>query len=119
MSFENYDYYIICVSTHDPANMLTPQLSGLYDIAYRLSAEGKSGALIGIDSTVTKGTSNRVKEIVGHRLHVAHVPHRYYRKEKDEHGVKQMRVLGGCDSCCTQVAQQFYGDKLGIPLHIV
>ncbi|HLE35086.1 MAG TPA: NAD(P)-binding domain-containing protein [Nitrososphaerales archaeon] len=118
-TFEGYDYYIICVSTHKPDNMFIPFLDGLFEIARRISREGKTGALVGIDSTVTRGTSNRVNEILGHRLHVVHVPHRYYVNESAEHGVRQTRVLGGCESCCVKKAMYFYGDLLGIPLHIV
>ena len=118
-SFRNYDYYIICISTHRPEDMFVPYLDGLMDIAQRLSHEGKSGALVGIDSTITRGTSQEILKILGHRLHVVHVPHRFFIHEKEEHGVRQTRVLGGCSSCCTTEAINFYGNSLGIPLHIV
>ncbi len=118
-SFQGYDYYIICISTHKPDNMFLPYLDGLYGIAHRISYEGKTGALVGIDSTITRGTSNKVKEILHHRLHVVHVPHRFYVNEQMEHGVRQTRVLGGCESCCVSEARRFYGDLLKIPLHIV
>jgi UDP-N-acetyl-D-mannosaminuronic acid dehydrogenase len=118
-SFRDYDYYIICISTHRPEDMFVPYLDGLMDIAARLSHEGKGGALVGIDSTVTRGTSQEILKILGHRLHVVHVPHRFFIHDKDEHGVKQTRVLGGCSSCCTTKAISFYGNFLGIPLHIV
>jgi UDP-N-acetyl-D-mannosaminuronic acid dehydrogenase len=118
-SFRDYDYYIICISTHRPEDMFVPYLDGLMDIAIRLSHEGKGGALVGIDSTITRGTSQEILKILGHRLHVVHVPHRFFVHEKAEHGVKQTRVLGGCSTCCTNEAIQFYGNSLGIPLHIV
>lgn len=118
-SFKGYDYYIICISTHRPENMFMPFLDGLFDITKRLAHEGKTGALVGIDSTVTRGTSNKVKQILGHRLHVVHVPHRFYVHEKEEHGVRQTRVLGGCEPCCVREARYFYADLLKIPIHIV
>ena len=118
-SFQGYDYYVICISTHKPDNMFLPYLDGLYGIAHRISYEGKTGALVGIDSTITRGTSNKVKEILHHRLHVVHVPHRFNVNEQMEHGVRQTRVLGGCESCCVSEARRFYGDLLKIPLHIV
>lgn len=118
-NFEGYDYYIICISTHRSDDMFIPFMDGLYEIAHKLSREGKTGALVGIDSTVTNGTSNKVNEILGHRLHVVHVPHRYYINEPEEHGVRQTRVLGGCESCCVKKAVHFYGDLLAIPLHTV
>lgn len=118
-SFEGYDYYVICISTHKPDNMFVPFLDGLFDISQRLAQEGKTGALVGIDSTITRGTSEKVKQILGHRLHVVHVPHRFYVHEKQEHGVKQTRVLGACDPCCENEAKSFYGKMLEIPLHSV
>ncbi|MGI0039115.1 MAG: NAD(P)-binding domain-containing protein [Nitrososphaera sp.] len=118
-NFAGYDYYIICISTHRPDDMFSPHLDGLYEIAKRLSYEGKAGALVGIDSTVTRGTSEKIIEILGHRLHVVHVPHRFYINEKSEHGVRQTRVVGGCGQCCIEKARQFYGEMLDIPLHPV
>lgn len=117
-SFKGYDYYVICISTHKPDDMFIPYLDGLFDITYRIAQEGKTGALVGIDSTVTRGTSNKIKEILDHRLHVAHAPHRYYVNEAKEHGVRQTRVLAGCKPCCTREARHFYGDILDIPLHV-
>lgn len=116
-SFEGYDYYVICVSTHLPTDMFVPYLDGVYELANRLAREGKAGALIGIDSTVPRGTSDKIKEIVKHRLHVAHVPHRYYVHEKKEHGVNQTRVLGASEKCCEKEATQFYHDILKVPLY--
>jgi UDP-N-acetyl-D-mannosaminuronic acid dehydrogenase len=99
--------------------MFVPYLDGLLEIAQKLSVEGKTGALVGIDSTVTRGTSNKIMKILQHRMHVAHVPHRFYINEKREHGVQQTRVLGGCDACCVDKARQFYNEILDIPIHIV
>jgi nucleotide sugar dehydrogenase len=118
-SFEGYDYYILCVSTHNPANMSLPSFDGLLSTAYRLSSEGKRGALVAIESTVTRGMSNKIEQILEHQLHVAHVPHRFYADEKDEHGVRQTRVLGGCRSCCTNRAVHLYRNLLDIPVHVV
>ncbi|HSB56903.1 MAG TPA: potassium transporter TrkA [Nitrosopumilaceae archaeon] len=118
-SFEGYDYYIICISTHRPENMFLPYLDGLYEIAHQLAEKGKTGALVGIDSTIPRGTSEKVKEILGHRLHVVHVPHRFYVHEKKEHGVRQTRVLGACDPCCEKEAKNLYDDILHIPLYVV
>ncbi|AIF85188.1 UDP-N-acetyl-D-mannosaminuronate dehydrogenase [Candidatus Nitrososphaera evergladensis SR1] len=118
-SFAGYDYYIICISTHRPEDMFQPYLDGLFDIARQLLYEGKQGALVGIDSTITRGTSEKIKEILGHRLHVVHVPHRYFGPEKHDHGVNQTRVIGGCGECCIEAAKHFYGNLLDIPLHTV
>jgi nucleotide sugar dehydrogenase len=116
-TFEGYDYYMICVSTHNPANMFVPYLDGLLDVAERIAVEGKPGALVTIESTIPKGTSKEVFEIIQHKLHVAHVPHRYFNLEKIEHGVRQLRVLAGCQSCCSYEALQFYKHVLDIPVY--
>jgi nucleotide sugar dehydrogenase len=117
--FSGYDYYVIAISTHRPDNMSLPYLDGLFSIAKRLSYEGKEGALVGIDSTITRETSKKVLDILGHKLHVAHVPHRFFIHEKHDHGVNQTRVLGACEDCCLEKAREFYADILGIPVHPV
>jgi UDP-N-acetyl-D-mannosaminuronic acid dehydrogenase len=116
VNFADYDYYIICISTHQQENMFMPDLRGIYEVAYQISKQGKSGALIGIDSTIPRGTSQRIEQILEHRLHVVHVPHRFYINEQKEHGVNQIRVMGSCKSCCQEKAKHFYGKLLGIPV---
>ena len=107
-TFAAYDYYLICVSTHNPNNMTEPSFSGLLETAERLEQEGNEGGLVSIESTIARGISNQVHDILKHKLHVAHVPHRFYSKDKEEHGVRQLRVLGGCKSCCTNEALKLY-----------
>jgi UDP-N-acetyl-D-mannosaminuronic acid dehydrogenase len=114
--FSGYDYLVICISTHNPTNMFIPYQDGLMSISKRIAQEGKSGALIAIDSTISRGTANKVLDIVEHRLHVCHVPHRFYIHDKEEHGVRQTRVAGACDSCCMERTRHFYHDILDIPL---
>ena len=46
--------------------------------------------------------------MLNHRLHVAHAPHRWYALEEKEHGVNQLRVVGGVCDCCLRAAMQFY-----------
>jgi len=62
-----------------------------------------------IESTIPKGTSQKVFEILNHRLHVVHAPHRWYSLEEKEHGVNQLRVIGGVGDCCLKAGMQFYG----------
>jgi UDP-N-acetyl-D-mannosaminuronic acid dehydrogenase len=89
--------------------MFTPQIEGLLSIVERISKEAKrDGALVSIESTIPRGTSARVFEMLNHRLHVAHAPHRWYALEEKEHGVNQLRVVGGVCDCCLQTAMQFY-----------
>ena len=118
-TFENYDYYMICVSTHNPQNISTPNFDGLLDTVQRLSQEGKENALITIESTISKTLCHEVLDTVDHKLHLAHVPHRHYVKEKERHGVRQLRVLAGFEKCCVNEAKNFYRSLLNIPFHEV
>lgn len=103
------DVFIICVSTHRPEDMFSPQVDGLLSIVKEISKEAKNGALVSIESTIPRGTSKKVFEMLNHRLHVVHVPHRWYALEEMEHGVNQIRVIGGVCDCCLKNAIQFYG----------
>ncbi|MGH9974814.1 MAG: NAD(P)-binding domain-containing protein [Nitrososphaeraceae archaeon] len=108
--FSEFDVYIVCVSTHKPDDMFTPQIKGLLSVVReKIAIEAKNGALVSIESTILRGTSRKVFEMLNHRLHVAHIPHRWYALEDKEHGVNQMRVAGGVCECCLKVAMQFYG----------
>jgi UDP-N-acetyl-D-mannosaminuronate dehydrogenase len=109
-------------------------------IADKISREAKKdGALVSIESTIPKGTSKKAFELLDHRLHVVHAPHRWYVLEEKEHGVNQLRVIGAVYDCCLRAGMQFYNGidsieekterypdiihsshgNLGIPLHSV
>ncbi len=106
--FDDIDVFILCVSTHDPEDEYTPYVDGLFELARKISKEAKNGSLVSIESTVPRGTSKKIFEILNHRLHVAHVPHRWYALEEEIHGVNQVRVIGGVSDCCLKTALQFY-----------
>ena len=121
-NFSGFDVYIICISTHKQEDLFSPQIDGILSIVQdKISKEAKDGALVVIESTIPKGTSKKVFEMLNHRLHVAHAPHRWYALEEKEHGVNQLRVIGGVCDCCLRVAMQFY-DRADIstltPSHI-
>jgi UDP-N-acetyl-D-mannosaminuronic acid dehydrogenase len=127
-NFSEFDVYILCVSTHKPGDLFSPQIDGLLSVVEKISTEAKTGALLSIESTIPKGTSKKVFEMLHHRLHVVHAPHRWYAGEEKEHGINQSRAIGGVCDCCLKVGMQFYGvlsDKnndnrsLGIPMHPV
>jgi UDP-N-acetyl-D-mannosaminuronate dehydrogenase len=85
-SFRDFDVLIICVSTHRPDDMFSPQIDSLLSVMEKISREAKTGALISIESTIPKGTSKKVFEKVDHRLHVVHAPHRWYALEETSTG---------------------------------
>ena len=108
-NFSGFDVYIICISTHKQEDLFSPQIDGILSIVQdKISKEAKDGALVVIESTIPKGTSKKVFEMLNHRLHVAHAPHRWYALEEKEHGVNQLRVVGGVCDCCLRAAMQFY-----------
>ena len=107
--FADFDVYIVCISTHSPKDMSSPNIQGVLSIADKISKEAKKdGALVSIESTIPRGTSQKVFDILNHRLHVVHAPHRWYALEEKEHGVNQLRVIGGVHSCCLREGMQFY-----------
>jgi UDP-N-acetyl-D-mannosaminuronic acid dehydrogenase len=106
--FSGFDIYMVCISTHSPNDVFVPDTSGLIAVANKLSQEAKEGALVVIESTVPQGTSRQFCEIVGHKLHVVHAPHRWYSVEENEHGVNQPRVIGGVYDCCLKLGMQFF-----------
>jgi UDP-N-acetyl-D-mannosaminuronate dehydrogenase len=107
-SFDDFDVLIICVSTHRPDDMFSPQTDSLMSVMEKIAREAKTGALISIESTIPKGTSKKVFEKVDHRLHVVHAPHRWYALEENIHGVNQLRIIGGVSNCCLQYGLGFY-----------
>jgi UDP-N-acetyl-D-mannosaminuronate dehydrogenase len=115
-NFGDFDVLIICVSTHRPDDMFTPQVDGLMSVVEKISREAKTGALISIESTIPKGTSKKVFEKVDHRLHVVHTPHRWYALEEEIHGVNQLRIVGGVSNCCLQHGLNFYDGREVIPV---
>ena len=114
-NFGDFDVLIICVSTHRPDDMYSPQVDGLMSVVEKISREAKTGALISIESTIPKGTSKRVFEKLDHRLHVVHAPHRWYALEEEIHGVNQLRIVGGVSNCCLQHGLNFYDGREVIP----
>ncbi len=137
VNFGEFDVFILCVSTHKPDDMFSPQIEGLLSIVEKISKEAKSGALVTIESTVPKGTSKKVFDTLNHRVHVVHAPNGWYSLEENEHGVNQLRVIGGVCECCLKAGMQFYKGvdsvsissqrhsspsslkSLGIPMHAV
>jgi UDP-N-acetyl-D-mannosaminuronate dehydrogenase len=106
--FSEMDVFVICVSTHKPDDIFAPYLDGLYSVVHKISNEARNGTLLSIESTISCGTSKKVFEMLDHRLHVVHAPHRWYALEEDVHGVNQLRVIGGVCECCLHNGLKFY-----------
>ena len=111
-SFKNFDIYIICISTHNPNDISSPQIDGLFSIINKISSEAKNGSLVSIESTIPLGTSKKIFELLEHRLHVVHAPHRWYSLDEQNYGVNQLRVIGGVKPCCLKLGLDFYNGNL-------
>ncbi|MDW0186417.1 MAG: NAD(P)-binding domain-containing protein [Nitrososphaeraceae archaeon] len=138
-NFSDIDVFIVCISTHREDDISSPQIDGLMAITRKIAKEATNGKLVSIESTVPRGTTRKMFEILEHRFHVVHAPHRWYALEEDVHGVNQLRVIGGVCDCCLRTGIRFYdgvehadekenlgyyrGDKtyksLGIPMYSV
>jgi len=99
---------MICISTHREDDISSPQVDGLMAITRKIAKEATNGKLVSIESTVPRGTTRKMFEILEHRFHVVHAPHRWYALEEDVHGVNQLRVIGGVCDCCLRTGIRFY-----------
>ncbi|MGI0051300.1 MAG: NAD(P)-binding domain-containing protein [Nitrososphaeraceae archaeon] len=117
-SFRNFDIYIICVSTHNASNISSPQIEGLISVINKISMEANNGSLVSIESTIPNGTSKKIFELLEHRLHVVHAPHRWYSLDEEKYGVNQLRVIGGVNPCCLKLGLEFYAGHSKCDAHI-
>ena len=53
-NFKDFDVLIVCVSTHRPDDMFSPQTDSLMSVMEKISREAKTGALISIRRYYTK-----------------------------------------------------------------
>ena len=114
------DVYLVCVSTR--LNGEVPDLSPVFDVCKKIKRQGDSSfyPLVSIESTVIPGLCRRVfRDIFEERVHLVHVPHRYWAEQPVKHGVKQLRVIGGVDAGSLKAGLEFYRNVLGVPLHVV
>jgi nucleotide sugar dehydrogenase len=108
--------YVVCVNTNWKNGK--PDMSNVFDVCHKIAMKEKgSEPLVSIESTVPVGTCRRVAEMF-EKVHLVHVPHRFWAKEQQKHGVVQERVIGALNRESLVKAKGFY-ESLGIPLHPV
>ena len=91
--------------------MFSPQIDALMCIADKISREAtKDGALGSLESTIPKGTSKRVFQILNQRLHIVHAPHRRYALEEKENGCN--RITGRTSLNAKRVLRHAYDESL-------
>jgi UDP-N-acetyl-D-mannosaminuronic acid dehydrogenase len=56
VNFSEFDVFILCVSTHEPDDVFSPQIDGILSIADKILKEAnkKDGVLVSIESTIQK-----------------------------------------------------------------
>ena len=115
---DEIEVYIVCVST-GLLRSSRPDMSSIYDVSKRIVSKMRGKPLISIESTVSAGTCIKIYEdIFNKSVDLVHVPHRYWKENPIEHGVKQLRVIGGIDEKSLERGLNFYR-RLDIPVHCV
>jgi nucleotide sugar dehydrogenase len=110
------DVYIVSVTTGQIGG--SPDLSPIFDVCRKIASIARSSALVSIESTIVPGTSKKIfEEIFKRKIHLIHAPHRYWADEPEEHGVNQIRVIGGVNSESLNAGIKFYRQILSIPMH--
>jgi len=108
--------YIVCVNTNWKNGK--PDVSNMFDVCRKIARKEKGNRpLVSIESTVAVGTCRKVAEMFDN-VHLVHVPHRFWAKEQEKHGVVQERVIGALNNESLIKAKGFY-ESLGIPLYPV
>jgi UDP-N-acetyl-D-mannosaminuronic acid dehydrogenase len=111
------DAYIVCVSTTFREN--SPNFAAIHDVCEKISLKAKASSLVSIESTLMPGVSRKIfREIFEEKICLVHVPHRYYKMEPDDHGVRQLRVIGGVTPNSLGRGLKLY-ETLHIPLYAV
>lgn len=112
------DVYIVCASTRINADE-QPDLTPVFDCCKKISQVAQESSLVSIESTIVPFTSKKIyEEIFKNKYSLIHVPHRFYGLEPMDHGVRQMRVMGGVNEYSLNKGKEFY-ESYNIPLHIV
>jgi len=114
------DVFIICIYVgFGKDTLVRPDLSSLKDLCQKIMRKNKE-CLISVESTLPVGTCRKMyKEVLSSKTFLIHVPHRWYEKEQEEHGVNQIRVLGAINAESRKRGLEFYEECLSIPMHQV
>jgi len=108
--------YVVCVNTGWKNG--ESDMSNVFDVCHKITTKEKGNKpLVSIESTVAVGTCRKVAEIFDN-VYLAHVPHRFWAKDQEKHGVVQERVIGALNHESLVKAKGFY-ESLGIPLYPV
>lgn len=99
----NVDVYVVCVPTSQVENICRNFV--------------EKDKLVLVESTMQFGICRKIAEDLSIKL-LAHCPHRYWKEESLNHGVKQFRVLGAINRDSLNLALEFY-QQAKIPVYSV
>jgi nucleotide sugar dehydrogenase len=111
---EYAEVYIIAVNTYFKDN--APDMSAVDECCLKIS-EINPNALVCFESTLFVGTARKLASKYSLK-YIAVCPHRWWEVDQENHGVKQLRVIGALDKESMEKAKGFY-ETLEIPLYQV
>ncbi len=111
---EYADVFVICVNTYFRNNLA--DMTAIESCCQQIS-NLNNNALVCFESTLAVGTAKKMATKYSLK-NTAVCPHRWWEEDQENHGVKQLRVIGAFDHQAMQQAEEFY-KKLKIPLHKV
>ena len=98
------DIYVVTVSSENVEN-----------VCKKISSKDKR-SFVAIESTVPVGTCRKIAETSGLQA-LVHCPHRYWKEDPVNHGIRQLRVIGAINEQSLERGLEFYR-SLDILLHI-
>jgi len=108
-SIPEVDVYEVCVSSN-----------AVFDACSLIAKRDCKNVLVAIESTVVPFSCRKIfKEMFGYNVNLVHCPHRFWGLDSNNHGVKQLRVLGGVNTRSLADGTNFFGNLLDIPIHPV
>jgi UDP-N-acetyl-D-mannosaminuronic acid dehydrogenase len=95
-------------------------MSAVINVCRKIEHGKKRKVLVSIESTLAIGTCKKVyTRIFNNSVDLVHVPHRFWKDDPINHGVKQLRVIGAVNEHSLEAGLDFYQRQLAIPLHAV
>ena len=113
------DVFLICVGTKFNKYLDNIDVSAVYAIAEQITRLPYVPDLVVIESTVPPRTTMSVYEKHLKKTCVAHVPHRFWKYDPDNRGVRRLRNLAAVNDESYQKAIAFYQTALDIPINVV
>lgn len=116
---QDVDVFLICVGTKFSEGLGGIDASAVYAVAEEIAGLPYIPDLVVIESTVPPGTTTSVYEKHLKKTSVAHVPHRFWKYDPDNRGVRRLRNLAAVNAESYRRAIAFYQTVLDMPINVV